>query len=90
MKRRKLLEEEWQYMKSRLPTSVITFLDGKQEFSVREDRRIWKKRMFFNRFVKEIQVYCLYNCFTKLVFRSRWTFVLRRSRVGLYITTGME
>ena len=32
----KLSEEEWQYMKSRLPTGVISFLDGKQEFSVLE------------------------------------------------------
>ena len=32
----KLSEEEWQYMKSRLPACVISFLDGKQEFSVLE------------------------------------------------------
>ena len=32
----KLSEEEWQYMKSRLPTCMISFLDGRQEFSVLE------------------------------------------------------
>ena len=40
----KLSKEEWKYMKSRLPTCVISFLDGKQDFSVLEKTGISGER----------------------------------------------